>query len=108
MLFGQPSRCTCRTLYHMSYNISSTILEHTYNVGEAHSGIPLPTTSQLNGQMVILVNTNHDEITLCYAQISDHAKPSAAVFGDLKEFATPFQVVDAVNRLVITHTNNCT
>jgi hypothetical protein len=48
----------------------------------------------------------HNEITLCYAQIGDHSKSGTAVFGDLEELATPFQVVNAINRLVIAHANN--
>jgi hypothetical protein len=50
----------------------------------------------------------HDKITLRYAQIGNHSKSSTAVFGDLEEFATPFQVVDAVNWLVIPNANNGT
>lgn len=52
------------------------------------------------------LDSYHDEIALCYAQIGDHSKSSTAVFGDLEEFATPFQIVDAIYRLIITHTHN--
>jgi hypothetical protein len=62
----------------------------------------------MNGQIGRLVRTNHNEVTLCYAQIGDHTEPSTAIFGDLEEFATPFQVVDTVDWFVITHANNGT
>ena len=54
------------------------------------------------------VGSYHDEITLRYAQIGDHTKSSTAVFGDLEEFATPFQVLYAIDWFIIAHTNDGT
>ena len=73
---------------------------------EARFGTPLPTRRQSKGVIGTLVDSYHDEIALCYAQICDHPKPSAAVFSDLEEFATPLQIIDAVYRLVISYANN--
>ena len=55
---------------------------------------------------MMLVGSYHDEITLRYAQIGDHTKSSTAVFSDLEEFATPFQVVDAVDRFIVAHADD--
>jgi hypothetical protein len=79
---------------------------NTYSEDEAHFGTPWPAIRQLDVQIGGLVGTNHDKVTLCYAQVGYHSKPSTAVFGDLEESATPLQVVDTVNRLIITHANN--
>ena len=48
----------------------------------------------------------HDKITLRYAQVGDHSKSSTAIFGDLEESATPFQIVDAVDWFIIANAND--